>query len=102
MSVRAVRSDGKLDPLVELTRKGFSVGERVKDATRGGVIARISETAVDVSDSGGAIATITPGDILHAWTVARAAKPEERVWKARGIVCRVCVCFGCVELHRQL
>ena len=104
ISVRAVRSDGKLDPLVELTRKGFSVGERVKDATRGGVIVRISETAVDVSDSGGAITTITPGDILHTWTVVRAAKPEERVWKARGIVCRVCVCvcFGCVELHRQL
>ena len=79
------------DPLVELTRKGFSVGERVKDATRGGVIVRISETAVHVSGSGGAITTITPGDILHAWTVVRAAKPEERVWMARDTVCRVCV-----------
>jgi hypothetical protein len=92
MSVRAVRSDGKLDPLVELARKGVVVGGHVKNASNSGTIARMSDTAVDVVDSGGTTTTITPGDILHAWTVLRAAKPEERVWNARDIVCRVCVC----------
>ena len=66
MSVRTARSDGKLAPLVELARKGFSVGERVKKATRGGVIARMSDTAVDVEDNDGAITTITPSDIINA------------------------------------